>query len=67
MTKLDHALQLNNNQLNRIIVWPWQTGDKLLATQEPEMPAYNTRVQINHDPGMTPRLGPARVSIVPCL
>ncbi len=27
-----------------------QTGDKLVAG-EPEMPAYNTRVQIHHDAG----------------
>ena len=32
-----------------------QTGDKLLATQEPEMPAYNTRVQINREPGKAAR------------
>jgi hypothetical protein len=28
-----------------------QVGDKLMGTQDPEMPAYNIRIQIPHDAG----------------
>jgi hypothetical protein len=38
-----------------VLVDRGQTGDKLLGAGEPEMPAYNTRVQINHDPGTASR------------